>query len=173
MIELHPGETIISERRQHWLPITAEGVSFLFIALVPFLVFFFIEILPAPLPAIITRYAIPYFFIATAWVFGIWILFFISLTNYYLDVLLVTNQRVIYIEQIGLFARELAELRMENIQDIKVEVVGLLASLLDFGNIHLQTAGEHKEFIVRNIPGPHAAKDVIAKQCHQLAESRK
>lgn len=169
MIELHPGEKILLERRQHWLQIVLEGIAFVMVTLVPLVVFVFVELLPAPIPQTVARYLIPFFFVATAWLFVVWILFFVSLTNYYLDVLVVTNLRIIYIEQIGLFARELAELRLENVQDIKVEVVGFLASLMDFGNLHLQTAGEHKEFIVRNIPKPHATKDVIAKQCHLLA----
>jgi len=164
MIELHPDEIILLERRRYWLPFAMEALGLLVAATLPFAGFLFSESMPARLQALLSAYSLPFLFCATAWLLVIWIIFFTNWTNYYLDILLITNKRVIDVEQLGLFARDLAEMRIENIQDIRVEIVGLLASLLHFGNLHIQTAGEVKEFVIRNLYDPHAVKDIISKQ---------
>ena len=87
----------------------------------------------------------------------------ISWTNYYLDVLIVTNKRIIDIEQFGLFSRDQASLPIKNVQDIKVKVVGLIPELLKFGNLDIQTAGEAKEFEIRDLRDPEKVKNIINK----------
>jgi hypothetical protein len=165
MIALHPDEKLVLEKRRYWLPIAVEGAVSFLIAVTPFLGVIFINLLPIPAQTFIEQYNALVLLFGTGWFFLIWIVFVVAWTNYYLDVLLVTTKRVIDIEQIGLFARDLAELRMENIQDIRVEVYGFLSSLLHFGNLHIQSAGETREFVIRNIHDPHAVKELISK-CH-------
>lgn len=169
MIELHPDETILLERRRFWLPLAIESASLFVAAVLPLFGVVFSSFFPPQLASLINAYRPFALFLATAWVFSTWIIFFVAWTNYYLDVLIVTTKRVVDIEQIGLFARDQAELRIENIQDIKIEVIGILASLLNFGNIHIQTAGVNKEFIIKNIHNPQGVKDVIMKQHDVLA----
>jgi len=164
MFSLHKDEEIILERRQHWLPIAAEGVFLLLVGIAPLLSLLILDAMPPLLRTLIQTYTIPVIFFALAWLEVMWLIFAVSWTNYYLDVIILTNKRVIDIEQIGLFARDIAELRYENIEDLRVEVIGLLPSLLHYGNINIQTAGEHREFIIRNIPDPHGVIDMISSQ---------
>ena len=88
-------------------------------------------------------------------------LLFINLTNYYLDVWYVTSDKLVDIEQRGLFHRDEAALRLENIQDVAIASKGIIQTLLGFGNIRAQTAGERREFIMRNIANPERVKEVI------------
>ena len=90
-----------------------------------------------------------------------WIFLFINLTNYYLDVWYVTSKRLIDINQKTLFYRDEAVLRLENIQDVATASKGIIQTLLGFGNIRAQTAGERREFIMRNIANPERVKEVI------------
>ena len=92
-----------------------------------------------------------------------WIIFFIIWIDYYFDVWIVTNQRIVNIEQQGLFARETSELRLEKIQDVTTDVNGIIPTFLNYGNIEVQTAGEQEKFIFKNIPDPYAVKDLIMK----------
>ena len=172
MITLHPGEEILLERRQYWLPIAIEGITLFIFGVAPLFAFFAVEAVPSSLQDFIRGYTLPFLFLAVLWLLVIWIIFAITWTNYYLDVLLITNKRVVDIQQLGLFARDLAELRLENIEDLRVEIIGFLPSLLRFGNIHIQTAGEHREFVVRNIRDPHGIRDLISR-CHDEAMERK
>ena len=174
MITLHSDEKIILEQRVFWLPIAMQGAMLFFIALVPFLMIFGLtEFLPQPLQEFINIYRIPALFSATVWTLIVWVIFFVRWTDYYLDVLLVTNKRVMDIEQIGLFSRDTLETRLENIQDIRVEVAGFLASIMDFGNLRLQTAGSTTEFVIKNIHKPHKTKDIISRECECLAMEKR
>jgi hypothetical protein len=78
-----------------------------------------------------------------------------------LDVWIVTDQRIINIEQKGLFSRVVSELELENIQDITSDVRGVIATFLNYGDLFVQTAAEKERFIFRNIPDPYKVKDMI------------
>jgi len=170
MISLHPDEAIVLRKRRYWLPIAVEGVLSFLVAILPIAALLFAHLLPENVGRIVSEYNAVLFFFATGWFFAVWILFFVAWTNYYLDVVLVTTRRLIDIEQIGLFARDLAELRLENIQDMRVEIVGIVASLLHFGNLHIQTAGASKEFVIRNIHDPHSVKEIISERCDDITK---
>src|SRR3989344_1354557 len=149
MIELFEGEKIILQKRRHWYVITTESSILFFAAVVPFIIFaWFISGLSSELASTLLPLAVLVF---AGWLLAVWIIFFIFWTNYYLDILIVTNKRVIDIEQKGLFSRDIAETSITKIQDIKIEVFGMLATLWDFGDIHIQTAGESREMVVRSI----------------------
>lgn len=167
MIKLLDGEKIILVKRRHWLVIAIEGAVIFLIACVPvgatLLVYWYFPVVALAMEP----YWIFIIFFLAAWVEFSWMLFFIFWTNYYLDVFLVTNKRIIDIEQISLFVRDTAELRLENIQDIKVEVVGLVQSIFKMGNLHIQTASQHKEVLFANIPGPDEVKHVISQSYDQ------
>lgn len=90
-----------------------------------------------------------------------WMTFFIIWVDYYLDVWIVTDQRIINIEQKGLFSRVVSELEMENIQDITTEVKGIIPTFLNYGNLYVQTAAEMERFLFRNIPDPYSVKGII------------
>lgn len=77
---------------------------------------------------------------------------FSNFIDYYLDIWIVTNQRIINIEQHGLFSRIVSEKDLGRMQDITSEVRGFLGTLLNYGNVHIQTAGETERFIFRQIP---------------------
>lgn len=89
----------------------------------------------------------------------VWLQFMVAFTDYFLDVWIVTSDRVIDIEQRGLFNREFSEFRLERVQDVTVEVAGIIPTLLHYGDVHIQTAGEEREFIFRQVPYPHRIKD--------------
>lgn len=93
----------------------------------------------------------------------IWITFFIIWIDYYFDVWIITDQRIVNIEQNGLFARTTSELRLEKIQDVATDVKGVIPTFLNYGNLEVQTAAEQEKFLFRNIPDPYAVKDLIMK----------
>lgn len=171
MIELHPDETVVLHRRRFWLPIAAEAAATILVAAAPLtLINILPDVLPESAELIAVRFQVPLNFFAAIWALFAWMILAVNWTNYYLDVLIITTKRVLDIEQKGLFARDIAETRIENIQDTRVEVVGLLASLLDFGNLYVQTAAAQDQFVIRNIRHPNAVKDAIAREHEALKQ---
>jgi len=102
-----------------------------------------------------------------------WIIFFIIWTNYYLDVLLVTDKRIIDVEQRGFFSREISTVRLENIEDITINVSGVLATFLNYGTLKIQTAAEAREFIIHDVPEPNMVKSTIYDLHNKQAEAPK
>lgn len=151
MIKIDENEKIILEKRRHWFILFSKTFFLIFLAFVPFLLF--------TVSKFINFYIIIIF--SALWFLFLWITFFILWTDYYLDILIVTDKRVIDIEQKGLFFREVSTLGLDKIQDIKIEVRGIINTLIDIGDVYIQTAGEQREFIVRGVHNPSAIKDII------------
>src|SRR3989344_2647576 len=166
-MNLLPDEKIVLRRRRHWFVITLELAPLVIAAFVPPMFITVGSSIPQ-VSLIMLGFTELAAFALFAWWLFLWMIFFVVWTNYYLDVLLVTNKRVIDIEQLGLFARDIVEVRMENVEDIKTEVLGLVSSILDMGNLNIQTAGESREVIVKNIPNPHEVRDVIARYSDEV-----
>lgn len=100
----------------------------------------------------------------------IWILFFLIWIDYYFDVWVITNKRVVDVQQNGLFSREVSELQIEKIQDITTEVHGVIPTFLNYGNVYIQTAGERERFVFANVPDPYHIKDMIMKLQKQIEQ---
>jgi len=95
------------------------------------------------------------------WLLLLWIIFFVEWTDYYLDMLVVTNKRLIDIEQKGFFNREITSFFFAQIQDITVETRGVVRTLFHFGDLHIQTAGHSHEIIVKDAAYPEMARNLI------------
>lgn len=159
MINLDSGEELTMRVRRHWWALFSEAVSLLVLAALPTIVF---AAMAAGGAFSLSAKLFPLFlFASAAWWLFVWIMFFIMWTNYYFDLWLVTNKRLIHIEQRTLFSREMSTFRLDKLQDISVEMRGLIAHLFHFGDIHAQTAGEAREFKIRHIHNPHKIKDEI------------
>lgn len=161
MIPFDENEKIEYELRRHWFSILNYGLVVFIVAIAPLFAATFLvrtfEILMT------TQLLVLSLFIWSLWLVGAWVVFFIEWTDFYLDIWIVTNKRIIDIDQMGLFKREIATVRIENIQDVKIEVSGIIATFLKLGDIHLQTAGEQREFALDAAHKPEEAKQVINK----------
>ena len=93
----------------------------------------------------------------------LWAIIFLVVANYYLDYWIVTDERTIHTELKGLFNRVSSSVNHDRIQDITVEVKGFLSTLLNFGNLHIETAGEFQRFTFKQISNPYQTKDIIFK----------
>lgn len=91
----------------------------------------------------------------------LWILGFLIWIDYYFDVWIITNERIINIEQKGLFTRDISELRYESVQDVTSSVVGLIPTMLNFGDVSVQTAAKEERFLFRQVGDPFTIKDQI------------
>ena len=159
MIALHQNEKLLGAYRKTWIAFLGTVVSALALTLLPFALPLLINSLPALPDAHIPGGLLA--LVAVLWWWIVWTGLFLAFTNYYLDVFIVTNERVVHIEQLGLFRRRIAELRMERVQDVMIEQLGFLATMLHFGNVRVQTAGETGSFSFRAIPHPMRVKELI------------
>jgi hypothetical protein len=154
MIELQSGEYIIKTLRKHWFLFVVEIAGLVLLFAIPFI----FSVLPFSLPFVGTSTAT---FFGVLWLLIIWMRTFIVWTNYYLDIWVVTNMRLVDVEQVSLFNRRVSTLELENIEDITVRIEGFFESVIGYGTLSVQTAGMVPEFIIKDIFAPEEAKKTI------------
>jgi hypothetical protein len=172
MIELHSDEKLVKEIRRYWLAITIRAIGFLAVGIFPLVILIGADSYPATVTEALRPYLAHAYLFALIWFLFCWIALSIAWVDYYLDIFIITSKRVIDIEQLRLFSRSFAEMPIENIEDIHVEVHGFLASALDFGNVTIQSAGEKREFCIENVHHPGRIKDVLSLQ-YDLSHHRR
>ncbi len=92
---------------------------------------------------------------------SIGIFFYSSFVIFYLDMLVITNDRLLDIEQRNLFARSISETDLYQVQDVSSEVIGVFATIFNYGNVTIQTAGAVLKFMVHNVHDPNGLRDEI------------
>lgn len=70
------------------------------------------------------------------------------------DVYILTNYRIIDVEQRGFFHRNFSEATLGKIQDISHEVSGFLPTVFNFGNVLVQTAGSLPNIDLNDVKDP-------------------
>ena len=163
MLHLQEGEHIEIKARKHWYSLFRNSVGLLILLLLPFV---FWSLFSEQIEFTLDKLSIavnPLFleFLITMWFLFIWVRFFVAWTHYFLDVWIVTDRRIIDIDQKSLFVREVSTLRIEKIQDVTMEIKGIVATVLDFGDITVQTAAEKREFLMKDIARPGHVKSRI------------
>ncbi len=162
---VHPAEALLTIRK-HWFVFFLQGAAALLLA-----------IAPIPLIGILRVYINAEFetqadallrYGYTLYLMIVWLFFYIAWTNYYLDIWMITKDKIVAVELRGLFHRVIAEYELARVQDITTETKGFFSSLLGYGAIRVETAGERGRFYFRAAPHPEEAKSLILKY-HSLA----
>ncbi len=173
VLHLDPDEHVLLEVRKHWIVFAGYALSLLFSAIIPFVILVFVRIF---IP-IVNKIQIPgnvsalFLFFYTIWLLFLWIAFFVDWTKYYLDVWYVTEKRIIAIEQRRIFDRGISNLRFDKIQDVTIDVRGFISTMLDFGNVKVQTAGEDNyDFAMDTVRRPEQVRQVIFSQHNEIGD---
>ena len=173
MIPLSSGEKIIFVARKHWFVLFLSGFSLALCAILPFLFFAVVDFSSISLNIEMKDGSSPAafgFFLYTIWLLFLWIGFFIHWTDFYLDAWYITNQRIIAVDQKGFFNREVSSIHLDRVQDVTTETVGLIPTLLNFGDLKVQTAGQDSSnFILTAARAPRQAKDIIVQEHNKVS----
>lgn len=87
-----------------------------------------------------------------------WIIFltFILLDwiNDELDLFIITDTRIIGIDQISALSRSVSECSLDRVQEVNAHTAGILQTLFGFGDVHIRTASETSNMVIRYAPNP-------------------
>ena len=174
MINLDPGEKIIMEARRHWFLIGTTAAFLGLLAIAPLIICLVIYYVYPEAAAVLSarESIIGLLFFGSSWLLFLWIIFFMSWTDYYLDVLVITNKKLIDVEQQGLFRRDVATAPVSNVQDIKIEIKGVIRSVFGFGNLYIQTGAVERELLIKDIKNPAKVKAVILEAHHDFTSKK-
>jgi hypothetical protein len=79
--------------------------------------------------------------------------------------LLITDRSLVQVMQRSLFIRKVSRLSISNVEDVSAEQRGILPTILNYGTLIIQTAGELDNFIFPTCPDPN-------KYAHIIIEAR-
>jgi len=170
-VDLREGEHVVRQVRRHmfvfFLNVTAIiVVAFIGTISTPPAAIALSQLGVANSPIIV---AILYLFLVLILV----VVFFFKWTDYYLDVWIITNQRIFNIEQRGAFHRETTAFEIENVQDVNVSVKGIVATFVNYGTVHVHTAGERIDLSIKDVHHPLEVKKVILEQYARISQGKR
>jgi uncharacterized membrane protein YdbT with pleckstrin-like domain len=161
----HEDEQVLLMIRQHpivnipWIVITIllTIAPFVFLPLVPILSFFpvkFHVIAFIGWYLMVFGYALEQFLV---WFFNIYI---------------ITDERVIDMDFYNLLFKRVSEAKIDRIEDITTANSGLLQSIVDFGDIQIQTSAEIPEIEFEKIPHPDRVQKLLSELIDQEEQER-
>ncbi len=165
--KLFPGqrdeEHVIFLLRPHWFIFFRQILQLILFNVLPVFIFIFIYyVVGWDLPTEGVLY-IGLVMLTGLYYLGAWLVFYHSFVDYHLDLWILTDQRIVDIEQKGLFDRIISELNVIKVQDVTSEVHGHLQTLFDYGNVYIQTSAEQQRFVFQNVPRPEEITRLIVR----------
>ncbi|MFC1686462.1 PH domain-containing protein [Patescibacteria group bacterium] len=162
-------ETTVLLARVHWARFAGHITLFLFLAVVWFIAFILLQIY---FPALLSEmWGQTFVLFSSAYFLFLLLFLFIGWLNYYLDVWIVTNERLVDIDQKSLFDRSISQLSLSKIQNVKAEMKGILPTFLRFGDVDVESAGaDVGRFSFRSIPNPFEVERKVLELSQYVSE---
>ncbi len=165
-IEIQPDEKILLKLRKHWIILVRDVGATAILGILPFMLFSIVGITisaPFDISGIIPFGA----FVGALWLLLIWLTLSVVWTNYYLDLWIVTDRRIISVDQINLFNRKVTSLALDSIQEITVHTGNAFEAIFHYGTIEIETAGpDDIDSMMEGIPNPEKMRNVILEQAN-------
>ncbi len=92
----------------------------------------------------------------------------INFLDWYFNVGIITNKKVVDIDFHGIIYKEITIARLNKIEDITIKSGGYFGSLLNFGTVFIQTAGSEANIEFENISYPNE----VGQQINNLLEKK-
>lgn len=175
LIQQKPYESVVFFLRRHWLMFMNQVVLVMILGFIPIAAYIlFSAFSPEILAGAFSRPAL--ILLGSSFYLLLLMSIMTKFVDYYLDTWVVTNDRILNVEQHGLFSRTVSELDLSKVQDVTSEVHGVIASLFDFGNVYIQTAGETERFVFSQVAEPHEVRkrllDLVEADRRRQGETR-
>ena len=169
---LEPGEKVMRVVRKHWFVLFLSFMPFLFFALIPVVLPIFLSHLvphASPVFPYLTLDNRWYRLLTGIWWLLLWIGAFNAFTQYYLNHWTITSLRIVRIRQYAFFSREVSSFLLSHVQDVSTTVDGVLADLIGYGTVQVETAGTaSKHFVMDGIDDPQGMRDLIMREIAEL-----
>ncbi|MEN9560940.1 MAG: hypothetical protein RIQ56_213 [Candidatus Parcubacteria bacterium] len=157
---LRPGEHILLQFRKHWILFLGESAGTVLSIFIPFIIYALLAFIDGVPDTVFSNAVI--LFVTSLWLIIVWCAFIVLWTQFYLDIWIVTDKRIIKVNQIDLFNRHISTWEISNVQEITTQVEGFLQTFLKYGTVQIQTAGpsdEHANAV--GIPHPDRVRAAI------------
>ena len=156
--ELQGDEHVVLFCRRHWLYFYTKLAGIVLALLLPTAALLSIVHLTAGLGGTAGKIAL---IIAAAWAVFWATRGYFAWYRYQNDIWVVTNQRIIDSTKYNWIKQRMASADLVDVEDINIVRDGLLATMFNYGDLRVQTAGEIGNFILAGIPAPSKVLAVV------------
>ncbi len=156
--DLEPNETVFLFLRRHFatnVPWIVEGI---FLIVAPLIVGALVNILNLNLAIVSGNLLL---FVILFYYLLVIEFFFLNFLNWFYNISLVTNEKVVDIDFKILFSKNVASTKIVQIEDVSLNEVGLIRAVFDYGDVIVQTAGTAEFFEFLAVPHPEQVVHVI------------
>lgn len=81
--------------------------------------------------------------------------------DWYFNVYFITNERIVDVDFYNLIDKRVSNAEIEKIEDVSYTTGGVIRTLLNYGDVFIQTAAEVSEFDFRAVPNPERAVKIL------------
>ena len=85
--------------------------------------------------------------------------------------LILTDENIIQVKQIGIFNRKVSALSLSHVEDVTGQSKGIIATVFGYGSIMVETAGEQENFTFTPVANPYPKVELI-NRVHQEFERK-
>lgn len=146
------GERVMMIIDKHWIGDLKVVAQLILLGFIP--VFLYLYLIDAFFTKEIQNNQLMILFFFSFYLLCIFLYTFISWLNHELDVIIVTNERVINHDQVSFLNRQVAEAYLDQIQDIRGSEKGFLQTILHYGVIEIRTAADVVIFKLKDARKP-------------------
>lgn len=145
---LRVGEEVQYVLHRHWITLAYTGLYILLMIGLAIAMLVYKAFMPSFLSSsLIDVLVVGFLMTFTLFIYVYWV-------DNELDFFIVTNERVIGIEQLSFLNRTVRECSLDQVQEVNGEARGLIQNLLNFGTVTIRTASETSEFNMMLAPDP-------------------
>ena len=135
---------------KHWIVKLKVVMELAFLIIFPIIAVFVYAFIKAPY--FTTNYQKIFLIFFIIYLLFVSLINFIHWLNEELDVFIVTTERIVSIDQIKFMHRTISETPLYQVQDVRSDTKGVLGTLLDYGDIEIQTAADQIFFRIESVP---------------------
>ncbi|MDP2326845.1 MAG: hypothetical protein Q8M79_02030 [Dehalococcoidia bacterium] len=150
-IELQPDESVTFTSRRHWVFLYPRLALQFLVAVAPPLGLVLLMRRAGSLDGTV---GLVTWGLVISWLAATGVRAYLVWYRYRNDVWVITNQRLIDSQRRHWFHHAIASADLVDVQDVAVIREGLLPTMLNYGELRCQTAGEQPNFILGGIPDP-------------------
>lgn len=153
-------EKVVLFLRQHLIVNVVWVLLTVLLIFAPTVVFpFILHFLPIPI-----QIPVRYILVSTLfWYLATFGFALASFLRWYFNIYIVTNQRIVDIDFVHLLFKQFSEAKLNKIQDLTYSSGGIFATIFNYGNVLVETAGEMPNIEFEAVPNPEKIVETISQ----------
>lgn len=145
---LREWEAVIMTLHRHWIILVFHFMYIFILVITTIILIAYRESI-----MLFTGGALFWWSMSLFWIVGLTFIFLDWLSDE-LDLFIVTDNRIIGIDQISALARSVSECPLDRVQEVNAHTAGIWQTIFWFGDVHIRTASETSNMVIRYAPNP-------------------